>query len=129
MKLGLFDHMQKNDKPERSHTNLYAKHVEVLEFADEAGMDFYFVAEHHFDLGFAECASPGTIIGAASHAPKIFVWVRWFMSCLCGPASCRRTGRHAGQLDPGAAWSAGSVPGLGRSRFPLMASHGMKSEK
>jgi len=70
MKLGLFDHMQKNDKPERSYTDLYAKHLEILEFADQAGMDFYFVAEHHFDLGFAECASPGTIIGAASQRTK-----------------------------------------------------------
>jgi alkanesulfonate monooxygenase SsuD/methylene tetrahydromethanopterin reductase-like flavin-dependent oxidoreductase (luciferase family) len=33
-------------------------------------MDFYFVAEHHFDLGFAECASPGAIIAAASQRTK-----------------------------------------------------------
>ena len=70
MKLGLFDHMQKNDKPERSYADMYANHLEIVEFADRAGMDFYFVAEHHFDLGFSECASPGTIIGALSQRTK-----------------------------------------------------------
>lgn len=70
MKIGIFDHMQKNDRPERSYAELYAKHLEIAEFIDQAGMDFYFVAEHHFDLGFAECASPGTIIGAASQRTK-----------------------------------------------------------
>src|SRR5713226_1750847 len=70
MKLGLFDHMQKNDKPERFYVDMYANHLEFVEFADQAGMDFYFVAEHHFDLGFSECASPGTIIGALSQRTK-----------------------------------------------------------
>lgn len=70
MKLGIFDHMQKNDKPERSYADLYAGHLEVLEFADQAGMDFYFVAEHHFDLGFSECPSPGSFLGAASQRTK-----------------------------------------------------------
>src|SRR5262249_35303071 len=41
-----------------------------LEFADQAAMDFYFVAEHHFDLGFSECPSPGTFLGAASQRTK-----------------------------------------------------------
>jgi alkanesulfonate monooxygenase SsuD/methylene tetrahydromethanopterin reductase-like flavin-dependent oxidoreductase (luciferase family) len=70
MKLGLFDHMQKNDKPELTYADLYANHLEIIQFADDAGMDFYFVAEHHFDLGFSECASPGTIIAAASQRTK-----------------------------------------------------------
>lgn len=70
MKVGIFDHMQKNDRPELSYVNLYARHLDIVEFADEAGMDFYFIAEHHFDLGFAECSSPGTIIGAASQRTK-----------------------------------------------------------
>ena len=70
MKLGIFDHMQKNDKPERSYADMYANHLETLEFADQAGMDFYFVAEHHFDLGFSECPSPGTFLGAASQRTK-----------------------------------------------------------
>jgi len=52
MKLGIFDHMQKNDKPERSYADMYANHLEVVEFVDQAGMDFYFVAEHHFDWAF-----------------------------------------------------------------------------
>src|SRR5262249_6648303 len=70
MKLGIFDHMQKNDKPERSYADMYANHLEMLEFADQAAMDFYFVAEHHFDLGFSECPSPGTFLGAASQRTK-----------------------------------------------------------
>ena len=70
MKLGIFDHMQKNDKPERSYADMYANHLEVVEFVDQAGMDFYFVAEHHFDLGFSECPSPGAFLGAASQRTK-----------------------------------------------------------
>lgn len=70
MKIGIFDHMQKNDRPELSYQDLYARHLEIVEFIDQAGMDYYFVAEHHFDLGFAECASPGTIVAAASQRTK-----------------------------------------------------------
>ena len=70
MKLGIFDHMQKNDKPERSYADMYANHLEIVEFADQAGIDFYFVAEHHFDLGFSECPSPGTFLGAASQRSR-----------------------------------------------------------
>ena len=40
MKLGIFDHMQKNDKPERSYADMYAIHLEIVEFVDQAGMDF-----------------------------------------------------------------------------------------
>ena len=64
MKLGLFDHMQKHDKPSLSYVELYKNHLDVLQFADQAGMDFYFVAEHHFDMGFSECPSPGSFLGA-----------------------------------------------------------------
>jgi alkanesulfonate monooxygenase SsuD/methylene tetrahydromethanopterin reductase-like flavin-dependent oxidoreductase (luciferase family) len=70
MKLGLFDHMQKHDHPSLSYVDLYKSHLDVLEFADQAGMDFYFVAEHHFDMGFSECPSPGTFLGAASQRTK-----------------------------------------------------------
>jgi alkanesulfonate monooxygenase SsuD/methylene tetrahydromethanopterin reductase-like flavin-dependent oxidoreductase (luciferase family) len=70
MKLGIFDHMQKNDRPDRSYADMYASHLDVIEFADQAGMDFYFVAEHHFDLGFSECPSPGSFLGAASQRTK-----------------------------------------------------------
>ena len=59
MKIGVFDHMQKNDRPELSYQDLYARHLDMVQFLDEAGFDYYFVAEHHFDLGFAECSSPG----------------------------------------------------------------------
>jgi len=84
MKLGIFDHMQKNDKPERSYADMYANHLEIVEFADQAGIDFYFVAEHHFDLGFSECPSPGTFLGAASQrsrnirlGPLVYVLPLW----------------------------------------------------
>jgi alkanesulfonate monooxygenase SsuD/methylene tetrahydromethanopterin reductase-like flavin-dependent oxidoreductase (luciferase family) len=70
MKFGLFDHMQKHDHPSLSYVELYKNHLDVVEFADETGMDFYFVAEHHFDLGFSECPSPGTFLGAASQRTK-----------------------------------------------------------
>ena len=70
MKLGLFDHMQKYDSPDRTYVDLYRNHLEVLQAADEAGMDFYFVAEHHFDMGFSECPSPGSFLGAASQRTK-----------------------------------------------------------
>jgi hypothetical protein len=58
MQLGIFDHMQKNDKPERSYADMYANHLETLEFADQAGMDFYFVAEHHFDQASPSARAP-----------------------------------------------------------------------
>jgi alkanesulfonate monooxygenase SsuD/methylene tetrahydromethanopterin reductase-like flavin-dependent oxidoreductase (luciferase family) len=70
MKLGLFDHMQKHDNPSLSYVELYKNHLDVLQFADQAGMDFYFVAEHHFDMGFSECPSPGSFLGAASQRTK-----------------------------------------------------------
>src|SRR6185437_11044029 len=70
MKLGLFDHMQKHDIPARSYIDLYKSHLEVVEMADQEGMDFYFVAEHHFDMGFSECPSPGSFLGAASQRTK-----------------------------------------------------------
>jgi alkanesulfonate monooxygenase SsuD/methylene tetrahydromethanopterin reductase-like flavin-dependent oxidoreductase (luciferase family) len=70
MKLGLFDHMQKHDNPSLSYVELHKNHLEVLQFADQAGMDFYFVAEHHFDMGFSECPSPGSFLGAASQRTK-----------------------------------------------------------
>ena len=84
MKFGIFDHMQKNDHPDLSYADLYAQHLEIAELADRLGMDFYFVAEHHFDLGFAECSSPGTILGALSRVtqkirlgPLVYVLPLW----------------------------------------------------
>lgn len=70
MKVGLFDHMQKHDQPSCSYVDLYKSHLEILEIADQTGMDFYFVAEHHFDMGFSECPMPGTFLGAASQRTK-----------------------------------------------------------
>lgn len=70
MRVGLFDHMQKHDHRSRSYVDLYKSHLEVLEIADQAGMDFYFVPEHYFDRGFCECPTPGTFLGAASQRTK-----------------------------------------------------------
>jgi alkanesulfonate monooxygenase SsuD/methylene tetrahydromethanopterin reductase-like flavin-dependent oxidoreductase (luciferase family) len=84
MKLGIFDHMQKNDKPERSYADMYANHLEIVEFADQTGMDFYFVAEHHFDLGFSECPSPGHFSAPHRSGQREFVWGLSFMSYHCG---------------------------------------------
>ena len=56
MKVGIFDHVQKHDRPERTYAELYDQHIEIAEYADAVGMDFYFVAEHHFDLGV--CGMP-----------------------------------------------------------------------
>ena len=70
MKIGIFDHIQKHDHPALSYVELYRNHLDVVEYADQAGMDFYFIAEHHFDMGFAECPSPGAFLGAASQRSK-----------------------------------------------------------
>jgi len=37
VKLGLFDHMQKNGKPEGTYADLYATHLETLEYAATTG--------------------------------------------------------------------------------------------
>ena len=42
MKLGLFDHMQKHDRPALSYVELYKNHLEVVECADQAGHGFLF---------------------------------------------------------------------------------------
>jgi alkanesulfonate monooxygenase SsuD/methylene tetrahydromethanopterin reductase-like flavin-dependent oxidoreductase (luciferase family) len=47
MKLGIFDHMQKNDRPELSYQDLYARHLDMVQFLDEAGFDYYFVPLWH----------------------------------------------------------------------------------
>jgi alkanesulfonate monooxygenase SsuD/methylene tetrahydromethanopterin reductase-like flavin-dependent oxidoreductase (luciferase family) len=70
VKVGIFDHVQKHDRPERTYAELYDQHIEIAEYADAVGMDFYFVAEHHFDLGYAECPSPSTFLGAVSQRTK-----------------------------------------------------------
>src|SRR5947209_8833988 len=129
MKLGIFDHMQKNDKPERSYADMYANHLEIVEFADQAGIDFYFVAEHHFDLGFSECPSPGTFLGAASQrtrtirlGPLVYVLPLW------NPI---RVAEEVAMLDnlTRAAWSVDSAPVSALSPLPPTASPGMRSEK
>ena len=87
MKLGIFDHMQKNDKPERSYADMYANHLEVVEFADQTGMDFYFVAEHHFDLGFPSARVPERFLAQRRSGQREFVWALSFTSCHCGTPS------------------------------------------
>ncbi|HEY1266156.1 MAG TPA: hypothetical protein VGH16_02790 [Candidatus Binatia bacterium] len=39
MKLGVFDHLQKNDRPELSYQDLYARHLDMVEYLDQAGFD------------------------------------------------------------------------------------------
>src|SRR6266516_4303276 len=121
MKLGIFDHMQKNDKPERSYADMYANHLEIVEFADQAGIDFYFVAEHHFDLGFSECPSPGTFLGAASQRTRT---IRLGPLVYVLPKKSR-----CSTISPRAAWSVGSAPGSALLPLPPTASPGMRSEK
>src|SRR4030095_12080025 len=70
MKLGLFDHMQKHDNPARSYVDLYKNHLEVVAFADPAGMGVFFFSAHHFDMGVSWCPSPGSFLGAASQRTK-----------------------------------------------------------
>lgn len=84
MKLGLFDHMQKHDNPGRSYVDLYKNHLEVVEFADQAGMDFYFVAEHHFDMGFSECPSLAFFSVQLPNELDESVWARWSTCCRSG---------------------------------------------
>ena len=78
MKLGLFDHMQKHDIPGRSYIDLYKSHLELVEMADQEGMDFYFVAEHHFDathqrLDVAD-AEVGRRLSQVPHQPRHEPW-------------------------------------------------------
>ena len=58
------------DNPARSVRGPLQESSGSSGFADQAGMDFYFVAEHHFDMGFSECPSPGSFLGAASQRTK-----------------------------------------------------------
>ena len=87
MKLGLFDHMQKHDNPGRSYVDLYKNHLDVVEFADQAGMDFYFVAEHHFDMGFPSVRAPAVFSVPLPNELDESVWAHWSMSCRCGTPS------------------------------------------
>ena len=120
MKLGLFDHMQKHDNPARSYVDLYKNHLEVLEFADQAGMDFYFVAEHHFDMGFSECPSPGSFLGAASQRTKrIRLGSAGSTSCRCGIRSASPKKSRCSTISPKAAWNAASAPVSDRLASPL----------
>jgi len=117
MKLGLFDHMQKHDVPARSYVDLYKSHLEVLEFADQAGMDFYFVAEHHFDMGFSECPSPGSFLGAASQrTKKIRLGPLVYVLPLWNPI---RVAEEVALLDNLTASNAASARASGRLASPL----------
>jgi len=84
MKLGLFDHMQKHDIPGRSYIDLYKSHLELVEMADQEGMDFYFVAEHHFDMVFPSVRAPAVFSVRLLNAPNGSVWDHWSMCCRSG---------------------------------------------
>lgn len=67
LSVGVFDYMHR-DTP--TFSELYGQHLDMVRFADEAGINFYFVAEHHMDGQFAQCPSPGVFLGAAARATR-----------------------------------------------------------
>lgn len=48
----------------------FRNHVQLAQTVDQAGFDYYFVAEHHLDGKFAQCPSPGVFLGAAAAVTK-----------------------------------------------------------
>jgi len=129
MKLGLFDHMQKHDNPARSYVDLYKSHLEVLEFADQASMDFYFVAEHHFDMGFSECPSPGSFLGAASQRTKqIRIGPLVYVLPLWNPIRVAEEVALLDNLTEGV-WNVASAPASALLPLLLTACPGMTSGK
>lgn len=70
MKVGMFDYLQRTP-PKIPYPDLFENHLKMVELADQAGMDFAFVAEHHLDGdGFAMCSSPALYLGAVSQRAK-----------------------------------------------------------
>ena len=56
MQFGVFDHLDKNDRPLARY---YAKRLEVIAACERAGFYAYHVAEHHLtDLGMAPSPRP-----------------------------------------------------------------------
>ncbi|MCC2096677.1 MAG: LLM class flavin-dependent oxidoreductase [Hyphomicrobiales bacterium] len=63
MEFGLFDHMDRNDKPD---SRLYRSRIEIIQAAEAAGFTGYHLAEHHFTpLGLAP--SPSVFLSVVAH--------------------------------------------------------------
>ena len=69
MKLGVFDHLQKNDRPELSYQDLYARHLDMVEYLDQAGFEYYFVAENcaYVILRLLDVARPALDLASRFH--------------------------------------------------------------
>ncbi|MGE3244829.1 MAG: LLM class flavin-dependent oxidoreductase [Beijerinckiaceae bacterium] len=66
MEFGLFDHMDRNDRPD---SQLYRSRIEVIQAAEAAGFTGYHLAEHHFTpLGLAP--SPSVFLSVVAHATR-----------------------------------------------------------
>jgi alkanesulfonate monooxygenase SsuD/methylene tetrahydromethanopterin reductase-like flavin-dependent oxidoreductase (luciferase family) len=66
MKVGIFDHL---DRDERPLGQLYEERLQLIEAADVAGIDSYHLAEHHWNpVGMAP--QPGIFLGAAATRTK-----------------------------------------------------------
>ena len=66
MKLGIFDHLDRNDVP---LPRFYEERLQLIEAADAAGIDSYHLAEHHWNpVGMAPL--PGVFLGAAASRTK-----------------------------------------------------------
>lgn len=66
MKVGIFDHLDRNDTP---LTQFYEERIQLIEAADAAGVESYHLAEHHWNpVGMAPL--PGIFLGAAAKRTK-----------------------------------------------------------
>jgi alkanesulfonate monooxygenase SsuD/methylene tetrahydromethanopterin reductase-like flavin-dependent oxidoreductase (luciferase family) len=66
MKLGIFDHLDRNDVP---LPRFYEERLQLIEAADGVGIDSYHLAEHHWNpVGMAPL--PGVFLGAAAARTK-----------------------------------------------------------
>ncbi len=66
MKIGLFDHLDRNETP---LPQFYEERIQFVEAADAAGIDSYHMAEHHWNpVGMAPL--PGVFLGALAARTK-----------------------------------------------------------
>ena len=66
MKVGIFDHLDRSDV---KLTQFYEERLQLIEAADELGIDSYHLAEHHWNpVGMAPL--PGIFVGAAATRTK-----------------------------------------------------------
>src|SRR5215472_3103586 len=66
MRVGIFDHLDRSDV---KLTQFYEERLQLIEAADELGIDSYHLAEHHWNpVGMAPL--PGVFLGAAATRTK-----------------------------------------------------------